>query len=229
MKKCAVLFFFNLLTFSLIAQSYQFYNYGLSDGLCDIFAYTINQDQKGFLWIGTDQGLCRFDGIRFDQNFKGDSIPKSIPFTSLVDSRGRLWFGYENGTLSVLENDAFRLIDPGEEFRSPIQAIREDKEGNMLVMSQKNGIFVINPTLEITYIGDPNDPSDPFTGKFFNDFQITTDGNLLVGAAESLSLYRFDSDLESFIHTGDFPDFQYMLVKEIVIAINENEYWVGNL
>jgi len=227
MKRYAVLFFINLLTFSLIAQSYQFYNYGLSDGLCDIFAYTINQDQKGFLWIGTDQGLCRFDGRGFDQNFKGDSIPKSIPFTSLVDSRGRLWFGYENGTLSVLEDDAFRLIDPGEEFRSPIQAIREDTDGNMLVMSQKNGIFVINPALEITYIGDPNDPSDPFTGKFYNDFQITTDGNLLVGASESLSLYRFDSDLESFIHTGDFPDLQYMLVKEIAIAINENEYWVG--
>ncbi len=227
MKKYTVLFLLILLSCSIKAQSYQFLNFGLSEGLCDKFAYTINQDQKGFLWIGTDQGLCRFDGKVFDQDFKGDSIPASIPFTSLLDSRGRLWFGYENGTLSMLLNGEFRLFDPGVDFRSSIQAIREDEEGNILVLCQQNGLFVVSSALEITYKGNTDDPSDPFAGMFLNDFLITADGNLLVGTAEGLSIFRFDQELETFIRTGDFPELQYMLVQELVPAINENEYWVG--
>ena len=95
------------------AQSYRFFSYGVPEGLCDNFAYTINQDKQGFLWIGTTQGLCRFDGREFDQEFRGDSIPPSIALASLLDSRGRLWFGHENGQISVLEEDQFRLVDAG--------------------------------------------------------------------------------------------------------------------
>jgi len=226
-KRYLVLFLLFLLPRFGFAQSYQFFNFSLSEGLCDKFAYTINQDQQGFLWIGTTQGLCRFDGKVFDQDFKGDSIPASIAFTSLLDSRGRLWFGHENGDLSVLVNGSFRLIDPGDAFRSSIHAIREDAEGNILVLCQQTGLLVINPNLEITYKSDPNDPSDPFAGKFLNDFQVITDGNLLVGTNENLSLYRFDYELETYIHTGNFADLQYLLVQEIVPAVNENEYWVG--
>ncbi len=227
MKRYPVLFLLLLLSCSAKAQSYQFFNFGLSEGLCDKFAYTINQDQQGFLWIGTTQGLCRFDGNEFDQGFKGDSLPVSIAFTSLLDSRGRLWFGHENGILSVLEHGSFQLIDPGDEFRSPIRAMREDDDGNILVLYQQSGLWVIDPSMEITYKSDPGDPADPFAGKFLNDFQVTANGNLLVGTVENLSLYRFDPELETFIHTGDFPDLQYMLIQEIVPAINENEYWVG--
>lgn len=227
MKRYPVLFLLLLLFSSVNAQSYKFFNFGVADGLLHDFAYTINQDQQGFLWIGTTQGLCRYDGKVFDQDFKGDSIPANIAFTSLMDSRGRLWFGHENGYLSVLENGLFRLIDPGDGFRSSIRAIREDAEGNILVLCQQTGLLVINSNLEITYKGDPNDPSDPFAGKFLNDFQVIADGNLLVGTNENLSIYRFDPNLETYIKTGDFPDLQYLPVQEIVPAINDNEYWVG--
>ncbi|MCK4750832.1 MAG: SMP-30/gluconolactonase/LRE family protein, partial [Bacteroidales bacterium] len=227
MKRLPVLFSLFLLTIGVTAQSYKFFNYGTSDGLCDQFAYTINQDPQGFLWIGTTQGLCRFDGKVFEQDFKGDSIPTSIAYTSLLDSRGILWFGHANGLLSQLENGEFRLIDPGDDFRSKIMAIREDGEGNILVLFQQSGLMVINPALEITYIGDRTDPADPFAGKFLNDFQITPDGNLLAGTQDGLVIYRYDDDLETYIETGNIADLQYLVVQEIVPAINENEYWVG--
>jgi len=227
MKRLPVLFFLLLLFSSSNAQSYQFFNYGLAEGLCDKFAYTINQDQQGFLWVGTTQGLCRFDGKEFEQEFRGDSIPASIAFSSLLDTRGRLWFGHENGLLSVLENSSFSIVDPGDSFRSTIRAIREDANGNILVLYQQSGLLVLNTAREITYLSNPDDETDPFYGKFMNNFQLTTDGNLLVGTNEGLSIFRYDADLETYIQTGILNDLQYLGVQEIVPAINENEYWIG--
>jgi len=226
-KRFPILFSIILLSSIGYAQSYKFTNYNVSDGLCDKFAYTINQDPKGFLWIGTDQGLCRFDGTDFEQDFLGDSIPTSIALSSLLDSRGRLWFGYENGLISVLENGRFHLITPGDDLRTSVQAIREDADGNILVLSQQSGIMVINPQLEITYSGNPTEPSDPFAGKFLNDFQITDDGDLLVGTNDGLSIFRYDEDLETYIETGNIANLQYLLVNEIEPSVNDDEYWVG--
>ena len=211
-----------------LAQSYQFFSYGVSEGLCDKFAYTINQDQKGFLWIGTSQGLCRFDGTAFEQNFKGDSIPPSIAHASLLDSRGRLWFGHENGLVSVLVDGSFRLISPGDNNRSKINAIREDHtNGNIMVLCQQSGVLVIDPDLQIIHERNPADPNDPFAGKFLYDFQITPDGHLLIATQDGLSIFRYDQELETYISTGIVNDMQYIGVQELVSAVNQDEYWAG--
>ena len=221
MRKFPVLFLLVLLSVTLKGQSYQFFKYGLPEGLCDKFAYTINQDEDGFLWIGTSQGLCRFDGKVFDQDFEGDSVPASIAFASLLDSANRLWFGHENGLISLLTDGTFRLISPNPEFRSAIQAIREDNQGNVLVLCQQSGIMIFHPEMDVRYVGDP------FAGKFLNSLQVTPEGNLLVGTNSGLSIYRYDSDLDTYIHTGDLESLQYIVVQEIVEALHEDEYWVG--
>jgi len=229
-KRFTVLFIITLLSYIGSAQSYQFFPYGLPDGMCDNFAYTLNQDSQGFLWIGTSQGLCRFDGRVFEQDFKGDSIPQSIAHTSLMDSRGRLWFGHENGLISVLEEGEFRRIDPGEHgdnLRSKVTSIREDANGHILVLCQQSGLLVIDPDLQIIHAGDPADPEDPFAGKVLYDFQISSGGNLLVGTNMGLVIYRYDTSLETYIETGAIEELQYIGVQEIVSGLKKNEFWVG--
>jgi ligand-binding sensor domain-containing protein/serine phosphatase RsbU (regulator of sigma subunit) len=227
-KRLPVLFSLVLVSFTGSGQSYQFFNFGLSEGLCDKFAYTINQDPQGFLWVGTTQGLCRFDGKQFDQEFRGDSLPSSIAFTSLLDSRGRLWFGHENGSLSLLEDGSFRLIIPREGLRSTIQDLLEDRNGNILALMQQGVIMSVNPALETVYIGGNSaDQSNPFSGKILNSFEMTPAGDLLVGTNDGLGIYRYDPELETYIHTGDISDFQYLVVQEIAASERENEFWIG--
>jgi len=226
-KRVPFLIFIFLFSNAVLAQSYQFSNYGIDEGMFDKFTYTINQDQKGFLWIGTGIGLCRFDGQVFENEFRGDSIPTSIAHASLLDSKGRLWFGHENGLLSVYQDGAFKLIEPGDNHRSKITAIREDVSGNILVLCQQSGLLVIDRDLNIIHERDPEDPDDPFVGKSLSDFQITPGGNLLVGTQMGISIYRYNQDLGTYIHTGILPDLQYLSVQELVISINENEYWAG--
>ena len=169
MKSLAVLIVIFLLPIYGLTQTYQFSNYGLDEGMSDKYTYTINQDRQGFLWIGTGKGLCRFDGINFETEFKGDSIPISIAHASLLDSKGRLWFGHENGLLSVYEDGSFRLIEPSDNNRSKITAIREDKSGNILVLCQQSGVLVIDKDLKIIHERNPEDQEDPFAEKFLYD------------------------------------------------------------
>jgi len=226
-KRFSVLIFIFLLSYTGSAQTYQFFNYGLSEGMCDKFAYALNQDQQGFLWISTSQGLCRFDGNIFEQDFNGDSIPVSIAHASLLDSKGRLWFGYENGLISVYINGVFRLISPGDNNRSIITAIREDGSGNIMVLSQQRGLFVVDEDLNIIYERDPEDEEDPFSGMFLYDFQVLGEGTLLVATSSGVTLFRYDEKFNSFINTGWLTGLQDRSVKKLVKAVNDNEFWAG--
>jgi len=229
-KRFTVLILGILLSLAGSAQTYQFSKYDLADGLVDMFTYTINQDPQGFLWIGTGQGLCRFDGRMFEQDFKGDTIPLSIAHSSLLDSRGRLWFGHENGLISVLVDGAFVVLEPPENHRSKINAIREDPStGNILVLCQQSGVLIIDQELEIVYAGDPADPDDPFAGKYLYDLQLTPQGHLLVGTSMGLSIFRFDEELESYIETGPLPELEYLGTQVLVRAPEEDTYWAGTL
>jgi len=229
-KRFTVLFLSILLSVAGSAQTYQFTKYDLADGLVDMFTYTINQDPQGFLWIGTGQGLCRFDGRVFEQNFEGDTIPLSIAHSSLLDSRGRLWFGHENGLISVLVDGAFQVIEPPENHRSKINAIREDPNtGNILVLCQQSGVLIIDRDLKVVYAGDPTDPDDPFAGQYLYDFQVTPEGHLLVGTSMGISIFRFDEELETFIETGQLTELAYLGAQVLVRGMEEDEYWAGTL
>ena len=44
-------------------QAYRFRNYGIADNLPSGVVYTLSQDNSGYLWVGTPEGLARFDGF----------------------------------------------------------------------------------------------------------------------------------------------------------------------
>ena len=56
----------------LAAQSYKLETFTEEEGLTNRYVYTINQDLEGFLWIGTGNGLFRYDGAEFEL-YRGDS------------------------------------------------------------------------------------------------------------------------------------------------------------
>jgi len=82
-------------------------DYGQADGLDNLAVHALAQDPAGFLWIGTENGLYRFDGTRFDRIGREQGL---IDVTALsVDATGRLWIGLRSG-LWTWERNALREV-----------------------------------------------------------------------------------------------------------------------
>jgi ligand-binding sensor domain-containing protein len=82
-------------------------HYGLDEGLSQLAVTSLVQDDTGFLWIGTQEGLNRFDGQRFVVQRRqpgGDGGPVSSSVDALAhDERSRLWIGTNDAGLEVLD------------------------------------------------------------------------------------------------------------------------------
>jgi ligand-binding sensor domain-containing protein/signal transduction histidine kinase len=115
---------------------YQQYVWQDQHGLPQNGVNTITRTRDGYLWLGTFEGVARFDGVRFTvfdpnntQEFKSGQI------LSLVEDRaGNLWLGTNGGGLVRHTNDAFRLYTTADGLSSNfVNALAEDIDGNVCV------------------------------------------------------------------------------------------------
>jgi len=75
---------------------------------------TIFQDNTGFIWIGTDQGLVKYNGIDFTVYTVKNNLASDNISAIAQDSTGNLWLGHENGSITILSNDEFSTFAPEE-------------------------------------------------------------------------------------------------------------------
>jgi len=84
------------------ASSYLRKTFTIEDGLPTNEVYAILQTQNGFLWVGTDAGLARFDGQRFTPINIGLGVAQQIPVRSLLTTpEGDLWVGTDAGLARI--------------------------------------------------------------------------------------------------------------------------------
>jgi hypothetical protein len=70
----------------------------------------IYQDKKGYIWLGTNFGICRYDGIDFKYLEKDSNLVTTIT----ENNNGVLWFGHINGVIEYIENNTLFKFMPEE-------------------------------------------------------------------------------------------------------------------
>ena len=76
------------------------HRYDVADGLAHRSVLCIHQDAKGYLWVGTQEGLSRFDGYGFTNYGLRDGLGHPYINAIAEDREGRLWLGTNGGGVS---------------------------------------------------------------------------------------------------------------------------------
>ncbi len=92
------------------AQKYFFDNYSIKQGLSEQKVYTLLQDSKDYIWLGTANGVSRFDGKKFENFTSRDNLATGGVRCIIQDSLGYIWFGHLNGGISRYDGQKFDII-----------------------------------------------------------------------------------------------------------------------
>jgi ligand-binding sensor domain-containing protein len=137
------------LPYSSRAQEYSYTHYDISDGLAGSTVYCITQDKEGFIWLGTETGVSRFDGTHFRNYTTKDGLPDVEVLEMFTDSRGRVWMApfrksicyYFKGKIYNQDNDPLlRKMH----FKGNIENFAEDAAGNVLIQ-ESEALHLLSP------------------------------------------------------------------------------------
>lgn len=130
------------------AQQATFNSLTIKNGLSSNAVISIAQDKSGFMWLGTNAGLNRYDGHHFKlyQNTPNDtnSLRSNYILSLLCDSKGGIWVGTTAGLDKyVAETDHFVHIQADALHGKQIKSIFEDSKENLWV-GTSNGLVRLN-------------------------------------------------------------------------------------
>lgn len=138
----------------------QFDRLGLDDGLSQQDVKVIAQDQAGFLWLGTEDGLNRYDGYTF-QHVRHDrgnsaSLPNNYIEDMAFDTAGRLWVATDGGGVvsrDPLHGQFSRIVFDARaaapEGLANIRVIRFDRSGRLWLGTTAGGVAVYDPSTHV--------------------------------------------------------------------------------
>lgn len=143
MNRRAALFIFLIITSPLAAQTIYFNNLGIDDGLRNGNVRAFVKDYQGFMWIGTEDGLHRYDGqtIKVYRKIDGDSTSLGSNFILCLmeDKLHNLWVGTLDGGLYIYrrKTDDFKSVPlPTRGDDSPritIRSMAEARDGYLYI------------------------------------------------------------------------------------------------
>ena len=128
---------------SLAGQAYYFRHYSVENGLSNNAVVCSLQDQMGFMWFGTKDGLNRFDGYAFKTFRKNSDKPGSIGNNSIhflfEDKENVLWIATDKGLYQYIrEKEEFKLVPSTANLY--ISKIAGDSFGNLWIIT-RDGLF----------------------------------------------------------------------------------------
>jgi ligand-binding sensor domain-containing protein/signal transduction histidine kinase len=118
-------------------------NWQTEDGLPDNTITAIQQTSEGYLWLGTFNGLVRFDGVQF-RTYDAANTPQlriSCIHSLLADSKGTLWIGTEGAGLVRMTNGVFEAVPLGDFGDTcSVPALFEGRDGALWVLVEGKGV-----------------------------------------------------------------------------------------
>lgn len=161
--------------------------WGIDQGLPQNSVYTILQTSDGYIWFGTELGLVRFDGLRFEVFDKNNTpgLNDNLILALLEDRSGRLWIGTNAGGVSYYEKHKFRTLDDKAGLPSNnVRALVEDAAGDVWIGTSAGLARSHNGHLTVYK------KSDGLAGDQIYALAASLDNTVWIGTQDGLTSYR---------------------------------------
>jgi len=178
----------------------------------------IAQTADGYLWLGTEEGLVRFDGVRFVVfDTSNTSALRNNDVQCLYAGRnGRLWVGTKGGGLTRVEAGTFTTYGPADGLRSNVVlAIHEDAQGTVRVGTRAGLHRVAGARLE------PDGPA-PLQSATVNAIAAGAEGTLWIGTERGV----FELASAQVVHHTTANGLLSNEVRAILVA-PDGTVWAG--
>ena len=198
--------------------------YDATDGLPGE-THCLLQDRQGYLWIGTNVGLCRYDGTEFITYTTADGLVDNRVQALCEDHEGRLWIGTAGFDFQAKEGGGISCFD-GKQFTNyttadglvdnRVNALRVDRQDRLWIGTNGGGLSCFDGDNFTTYT-----TADGLGGMYILSICEDSQGKLWFGSHTGLSC--FDGQRFSTYTAADgLPGLQLSLCED-----NQGRLWFG--
>lgn len=189
----------------------------LFSGRADYTVEAIHQDINGLIWIGTDQGLFRFDGITLEAYTEADGLAEDRISAIGCAWADEVWIGHPGGDITIFDGQKLSVFRPEEGMgKVEISDIAFDPSGWIWYSTLGEGVYRYNQR-HISNVSVEEGLSD----KYVYDIEIDSSGNLWFATDYGISILEKDTFQNLSMKDG-LPD---NIVRDITIS--GNRAWIG--
>jgi ligand-binding sensor domain-containing protein/signal transduction histidine kinase/DNA-binding response OmpR family regulator len=188
------------------------------DGLPQITINAVIQTRDGYTWIATQEGLLRFDGVKFTvfDSKKIKEIKHNYIVTLYVDKKGSLWIGSAQGLIRYQEKKFTAYTTSDGLSNSYVRIIHEDREGNLWIGSD-NGLDRFKNN-RFTNYSTKNGLSDNIVFTIREDSR----GDLWIGTNKGLNRFKAGKFTHFTTNNGLSDDHIRSICED-----SEENLWIG--
>lgn len=166
-QKHYISFILTVFCLSLYSQ-YQIRNFYSLTGKKDVPVNVIAQDYNGYLWLGTKEGVFRFDG-KTAENLLKEYKPLQAEINALlIDNKDRLWLGMKSGKVYFFHKNRLDSLDFGKEGNSSRITSFSELGNRLFIGTYGNGLFCFENNV-LTHYTSGNGLSDDVIYRIISD------------------------------------------------------------
>ncbi len=218
----------------------KFFHYTTADGLSQVNVNCIRQDSRGFMWIGTRNGLNRFDGYtfttyRFDPD-DNTTISNNMVNDMAEDSHGNIWLATQAG-LSMYNRLTGKFVryehddkEPGSAASNLLGRLSFDDNGKLWIATQTHGVECFDTARKVFIHYNPNTNSGHgLKDENIRSVYIDHDRQLWIGTSNH-GLYRYNKTTNTFVNIIARDTTGKSGINSSIISMFEDvrkRFWIG--
>lgn len=214
---------FLVIALGAFAQSPRFDSFKILKNKKSVEVTAIHQDHLGYIWLGTNYGVVKFNGVDFELFTKEDSLYDNKISCINEDKNGVIWIGHNSGKISYYKAGKFYKFNPEEGLSAEqISSFFFDKSGVLWFSTYGEGVYY--------YTGEHKkrlhllNSDNGLLDNYVYDIAQDADSNYYFATDKGISVYDFKNKkfTDQITMSDGLPD---NIVKHLIL--NNSDLWIG--